>query len=71
MASGTTLQLVFEGSSGDAIFVFPYADREVTTATVKTLMNGMIANKVIFENQPIAIKGAKLVTSTETTLNVV
>ena len=57
-------------SASTAKFNYNYADREVTTATVKTLMNTMIANKEIFEIQPTAIDSAKLITTTEAILNV-
>ena len=71
MASGTKLHLVFgTNSASKATFNYNYADREVTTATVRALMNGMITNGSIFENVPTAIESAKLVTTAETTLQV-
>ena len=48
---------------------YNYIDPEVTDATVKTLMQGIIANGDIFENVPAALKSAKLVTTSETAVD--
>ncbi len=60
------LVLEFEGTTGAARFSFNYADPETTTANVKALMAGLIANGSLFENPPTVAKAAKIVTTTET-----
>ncbi len=67
MAEGTKLVLTFD-ANGDktATFTFNYAKPSATTAQVKALMNAMIANKEIYENQPVTAKSAKAITTSET-----
>ena len=66
MASGTKLVLGFETSSGKSITLsYNYAKPSATTANVKALMNGIIANGEIFANVPATMKSAKEVTTSE------
>lgn len=54
---------------GTARFNYNYCDPEVSTANIKTLMQTMITNGSVFSKPPLAQKAAKLVTTTETTLD--
>lgn len=65
MAS-SKLVLEFEGTGKSVQFSYNYADPEVTEASVKALVNGLIANGSIFENPPLTATNAKIVTTTET-----
>lgn len=70
MATTNKLALSFEGANGkDVSLSYAYADPEVTAATVKTLVNTIIANKEIFDNPPTTAKSAKIVTTEETYFN--
>ncbi|MBQ6148650.1 MAG: DUF2922 family protein [Oscillospiraceae bacterium] len=55
----------FAGQYGDVRFSYNYADPDTTVANVKALVNGLIANNTLFENPPITVKNAKIVTTTE------
>ncbi|MBQ7150921.1 MAG: DUF2922 domain-containing protein [Synergistaceae bacterium] len=70
MATTNKLVLAFEGSNGKEVsFTYSYADPEVESATVKALVNGIIANGEIFDNPPVKAKSAKIVTTTESYFN--
>lgn len=66
MAVTSKLVLDFEGTDGDVSFAYNYVNPELTTAKVKQVMTALITNGVIFANQPITAKNAKIVTTTET-----
>lgn len=67
MAAGTKIVLSFYNSEGSTTsFSYNYGDESASTSSVKTAMQTMIANKEIFSSQPVAIKGAKAVITTET-----
>lgn len=71
MASGSKVDLRFASSLGKELkFVYSNINPEVQVANVQALMNGMIANGSIFETAPAIIKGATLIETTETSLNV-
>lgn len=65
MAAGTKLQLQFETMGGLKTWSFSRANPGVTKANVQALVQSMIANGTIFENQPIRIREAKTVTTSE------
>ena len=66
MAEGTKLVLSFETSAGKSMtLIYNYAKPAASTANVKALMNGIIANGSIFVNVPATAKSAKEVTTTE------
>ncbi len=66
MASGTKLVLGFQNAAGTSMTLsYNHVKASATTANVKALMNGIIANGVIFANVPVVAKSAKLVTTTE------
>lgn len=70
MAAGVKLVCEFQTETGATkTFTYNYADPEVTTSTVRALVNGLIANGSIFDNPPKIAKSAKLVTTTETPFN--
>ncbi len=60
------LVLEFAGTGSDVKFSYNYADNNITTANVKALMNGLIANGSIFENPPVSAKSAKIITTNTT-----
>jgi len=67
MAENTVLKMTFKGpGEKDILISLPYAD-ESKTAAVKPLMEGILANKDIFEVQPQALKKAEFV-KTETNI---
>lgn len=71
MAIGTKLVLEFTDADGKSrTFSYNYVMANLSTATILNLMNGMITNGSIFEYPPVARKSAKLVTTSETTINV-
>lgn len=66
MASGVQLVLGFETRTGsNMVLTFDHANPSATTAQVKALMNGIIANGSIFANVPTKIKSAKQITMSE------
>ncbi len=65
MASGTSLKLKFDTMSGSKTWTFANAKASTTTQAVKTLGATMIANASLFEFQPVTLREARLVTTTE------
>ena len=65
MPNVSTLVLEYTGQTGKSKFFYRYADPETPIATVKALVNGLIANGSIFENPPTTLISAKLATQTE------
>ena len=65
MAATSKLVLEFEGTGKTVTFSYKYADPNTTTATIKTLMTGLITNGSIFANPPLRAKSAKIVTTQE------
>lgn len=55
----------YDSNRSTVKFSYNHADEEVTTANVRALMNGLIANGSIFEKVPASAKSAKLVVTTE------
>ena len=51
-------------------YSYNYADGEVTTSRVKSLVTALITNGSIFEKVPVAAKSAKLVVTTETEVDI-
>lgn len=62
----TRLQMVFTTSEGDSQMSYNYVKPNISGATVQTVANAIITNGSIFAKVPTAIKSAKLVTTTET-----
>ncbi len=66
MANVSTLVINYSGQAGGNVtFSYRYADPETPVATVKALVNGLITNGSIFENPPVKVNSAKLVTQNE------
>ena len=63
--SVNTLVLEFEGSGETVKFSYKYANNTTTTQQIKTLMQTLITNGVIFDNPPLVAKSAKIVTTSE------
>ena len=71
MAAGTTLVITFlDGYSTERNFSFKYAKPAATAANIKTLAQTIIANGSIFAHIPVTAKSAKLVTTTETDVDI-
>ena len=67
MAAGTKIVFSFGNASGNTVnYSYNYGNASATTSSVRTAMNSMITNGVIFRNVPVSIKGAKAVVTTET-----
>ena len=58
-----------DGDSKTIQWSFNYTDPDVATSAVSTLMSTMITNGNIYANPPLSVVGAKLVTTTETILD--
>lgn len=66
-SSSTVLKMTFAKANGNNVsFTMKYARQDSSNANIKSLMEGMVANGEIFENTPVALKSAQIVT-TETT----
>lgn len=66
MASGTKIVFQFGTASGTTTsHSYPYGDDDASVSYVKGYMNTAIANKEAFHIQPVSIKGAKTVITTE------
>ena len=67
MAENTVLKMTFKGAADKKILIsLPYAD-ESKGAAVKSLMEGILANKDIFEDKPLSLSKAEFV-KTETNI---
>lgn len=68
--TATKLVLKFMSATGSEITMnYNYVDPEVEAASVKALMEGIIANGSIFANVPTAMTSAKVVTTEETLID--
>ena len=71
MAIGTKLVITFiDSNAHERNFSFAYASPTATSNAIKTAAQAIITNGSIFQNVPVAVKDAKLVTITETNINV-
>ena len=71
MAIGTRLVMVFQDATNtDRTFSFGYIDPQASVANVKNVVQSIIDNGDIFANVPLTAKSAKLVTTTETDINI-
>ncbi len=59
------LVLTFGTMGGDKNFSYNYASTDATPATVKALGTAIVTNGSVFEDTPVSLKAAKLVTTTE------
>ena len=61
----TRLVMTFDTASGTTTFNYNYVDPEVTAVAVRALATGIISNGSIFAAVPLTAKSAKLVTTSE------
>ena len=68
--TNTKLVLTFAKANGDSLSqTYSNAKSNVSSANVKALMEGIIANGAIFTSVPAVMKSAKIVTTTETAVD--
>ena len=66
----TKLVMDFKDANNDTVRIsYNYVDPEVTTQRVKNLVQGLITNGTYFVKPPVAASLAKLVTTTETEID--
>ncbi|MBQ7592726.1 MAG: DUF2922 domain-containing protein [Synergistaceae bacterium] len=71
MAVINKLSLTFGTSTGtNTTLSFKYAKSNITATQVKALMNGIIANNVLWSSVPTVAKGAKLIQTEETAIDI-
>ena len=64
------LVMGFTKANGDNISItMKYAKQDVSTANIKSLMEGIVANGSIFEKVPAAIKSAYIETTEKTAID--
>jgi hypothetical protein len=67
----TSLRLVFGANAGKKVSIaYNYADATCGNASVKSLMQTIIANGEIFAEPPLSIVGAEFVSTIRQTANV-
>ena len=71
MAAGTTLAITFLDAQGaERKFTFKHANPSAAAARVKSAAAAIITNGSIFKYVPVSAKSAKLITTTETDLDI-
>ncbi|MBQ7578778.1 MAG: DUF2922 family protein [Synergistaceae bacterium] len=66
MATSVKVVMAFTCDDGkNHNFSYKYADPELRTADVRTLVQAIITNGSVFDPVPVSLEGAKLVTTTE------
>ena len=71
MAAGTKLVMTFlDGLNEERNFSFSYAKASASAANIKALAGLIITNGSIFQHVPVTAKSAKLVTTTETGIDI-
>lgn len=70
MASGTRLVFSLGTTSGTKTWSINRAKPGATTANIKALANGLITHATFFQPQPLTVNSVKLVTTTETTIDI-
>lgn len=65
MAATSKLVIDFAGTNGDVSFSYNYFNPSATITQVQALAAALTTNGSIFENPPVTVKSAKLVTTTE------
>ena len=70
MATSARLSLNFTKSSGELMNItYSNVKQNVSSANVKALMQGIIANGDIFSNRPVAIISAEIITTDKTVVD--
>lgn len=71
MATTNKINMKFKDAGGDNMSIgLNHANEDVTDASVKTLMDGIITNKLAFERVPSTKVSAELVTTTTTPFDI-
>ena len=71
MSIGTKLVITFiDSNAHERNFSFAYASPTATSNAIKTAAQAIITNGSIFTYVPVSAKAAKLVTTTETNINI-
>lgn len=71
MAVINKLTLTFGTADGkSATMSYKYVKSDITSANVKALINAILTNGVIFASNPVTAKGAKLVQTEETAIDI-
>ena len=66
----TKLVMDFKDTNNDTVRIsYNYVDPDVSTENVKALVQGLITNGTYFVKPPVAASMAKLVTTTETNID--
>ena len=63
------LVLSFNGTDGNVTFSYGYAKSSPSASSVKTLATRLIANGSIFNNPPVSVRSAKVVITTENSID--
>lgn len=66
MAVTNKIVMTMETAGGDKNFSYGNIDSSVTSSDVKTAGQALVTNGSIFQNVPLSLKAAKLVTTTTT-----
>ena len=67
MAITTKLQLNFAKENGNSMSLsFNNARQDASNANIKTLCETIVANGAIYENVPVAIRSANIITTSTT-----
>ena len=71
MAILTRLYLKFQDKDGGSIsMIYPCADINTADSAIKELMQGIVKNGSIFENVPVVMESAKIVTAETKVINI-
>ena len=71
MASGTKLQIRCGTSSGEKTWTFNYAKSNATTANIRALAQALVENGSIYKYPPLVANSAKLIVTSETSIDLV
>ena len=64
----TKLRIVFNTASGTVTHNYSYVNPGASAANVQALANGIVTNGVIYSQQPLSVKSATIITTTETSI---
>ena len=66
--AGTSLVMKFGTTRGDKTWTFNYAKSTMQENNIRAVAQAMIENGSIFQNQPLSLESAQLVTTTIQTM---
>lgn len=70
MAVVNKLSITYLTDSGTTTHNYKYVKSNVTSANVKSLITATIANKALYQSQPIAAKSAKVIQTQESEIDI-